>query len=40
MAKSLKKRGNNTKGIKKVSPDRAIVGVRNFEIINRLGSGS
>jgi hypothetical protein len=40
MAKSLKKRGNNTKGVKRVSADRATVGVRNFEIINRLGSGS
>lgn len=40
MAKSSKKRINNTKGVKRVSADRTTVGVRNFEIINRLGSGS
>ena len=40
MAKSQKKRGTSTKGVKRVSADRATVGVRNFEIINRLGSGS
>jgi hypothetical protein len=40
MAKSQKKRLNNWRGVKKVSPERATVGVRNFEIINRLSSGS
>jgi len=40
MAKSQKKRLNNGRGVKKVSSDRATVGVRNFEIINRLSSGS
>lgn len=40
MAKSQSKRGTSTKGIKRVSADRATVGVRNFEIINRLSRGS
>ena len=40
MAKSQKKRGSSTKGVKRVSADRATVGVRNFEIINRLGNES
>ena len=40
MAKSQKKRVTNTKGVKRVSADRATVGVRNFEIINRLGNES
>jgi len=40
MAKSQKKRLNNGRGVKRVSADRATVGIRNFEIINRLSSGS
>jgi hypothetical protein len=36
MAKSLKKRLKNAKGVKKVSADRAVVGVRNLEIVSKI----
>jgi hypothetical protein len=36
MAKSLKKRGSCTVGKKRVSSDRAINGVKNLEIVNKL----
>lgn len=36
MAKSVKKRLKNVKGVKKVSADRAAVGVRNLQIISKI----
>jgi hypothetical protein len=36
MAKSAKKRGENTSGKKRVSKDRVVIGINNFEIVNRL----
>ncbi len=36
MAKSLKKRQSYAVGVKRVSSDRAIVGVKNLEIVNKL----
>lgn len=36
MAKSAKKRGINSKGVKRVSKDRIAVGVSNFAILNKL----
>jgi len=36
MAKSIKKRLKNVKGVKKVSADRAVVGVRNLEIVSKI----
>ena len=36
MAKSIKKRLKSGKGIKRVSADRAVVGVRNLELISKI----
>lgn len=36
MAKSLKKRQSYAVGVKRVSSDRAVVGVKNLETINKL----
>lgn len=36
MAKSIKKRLKNNKGVKRVSADRAAVGVRNLEIVSKI----
>ena len=36
MAKSIKKRLKNANGVKKVSKDRAVVGVRNLEIVSKI----
>jgi hypothetical protein len=36
MAKSIKKRLKSVKGIKRVSADRAVVGVRNLELISKI----
>jgi len=36
MAKSAKKRGVNQRGVKRVSADRVVVGIRNFQLINKL----
>jgi hypothetical protein len=36
MAKSLKKRQAYSVGVKRVSSDRAVVGVKNLETINKL----
>lgn len=36
MAKSQKKRASYVVGIKKVSPKRALTGVLNLDIVNRL----
>jgi hypothetical protein len=38
MAQSAKKRVVNSNGIKRVSKDRIAVGIRNFEILNKLKS--
>jgi hypothetical protein len=38
MAKSAKKRGVNQRSVKRVSADRAIVGMRNFQLINKLSN--
>jgi hypothetical protein len=36
MAKSIKKRLKNANGVKKVSKDRIVVGVRNLEIVSKI----
>jgi hypothetical protein len=36
MAKSIKKRLKSGKGIKRVSADRTVVGVRNLELISKI----
>ena len=36
MAKSIKKRLKSGKGIKRVSANRAVVGVRNLELISKI----
>jgi hypothetical protein len=38
MAKSAKKRGVTQRGVKRVSADRAAVGMRNFQLINKLSN--
>lgn len=36
MAKSAKKRGTNTRGIKRVSKYRSLIGAVNHQLVNRL----
>jgi hypothetical protein len=38
VAKSAKKRTANLNGVKRVSKDRVAVGIRNFQLLNKLSS--
>lgn len=38
MAKSAKKRGVNPRGVKRVSKDRIAVGMKNFQLLNKLSN--
>lgn len=36
MAKSVKKRGENTRGVKRVSKDRSFIGKLNYEVLDAI----